>query len=119
MRRATIARETIARLEHGRPAQPGTILRLAAALMLAPSELTGSSHPHLLTGKTFRRCKSCDALRPRPGFQAIKNTPYVYLRCRVCRAKRARDRYHADPEERAAQIRRAQRNQLKRRLAVA
>jgi hypothetical protein len=44
------------------------------ALMLAPSELTGSSDLDLLTGETFRRCRSCAALRPLRGFQALKGT---------------------------------------------
>jgi hypothetical protein len=94
-------------------------LRLANALVLAPSELTGSTDLDRLTGETFRRCKSCGALRPLRGFQALTGTPYVYLRCRACRARLARERYHADPQERAAQIRCAQRNRLKRRQAAA
>jgi transcriptional regulator with XRE-family HTH domain len=118
-RRASIARETIARIEHGRPARLDTILRLAGALTLAPSELTGISDLDLFTEETFRRCKSCGALRPLRGFQARKGTPRVYPRCRACRARCARERYHADPQERAAQARRVQRNRLKRRQAVA
>ena len=48
----------------------------------------------------------------------IVETPGL-ARCRACRARRARERYHADPQERAAQIVRVQRNRLKRRRAVA
>jgi transcriptional regulator with XRE-family HTH domain len=117
--RSGIDRRTLARLEHGRPARRGTILQLADTLLLAPSVLTGSMDLDPLTGKTFKRCKNCGALRPVRAFPAIRGTPYVYLQCRVCRARRARERYHADPQERATQIRRAQRNRLKRRQAAA
>jgi transcriptional regulator with XRE-family HTH domain len=117
--RSGIDRWTLARLEHGRPARRGTILQLADTLLLAPSVLTGSMDLDPLTGKTFKRCKNCGALRPVRAFPALRGTPYVYLQCRVCRARRARERYHADPQERATQIRRAQRNRLKRRQAAA
>ena len=44
----------------------------------------------------------------------IRGTPYVYLRCRACRARRARERYQTDPRERQAQIERVRRNRAKR-----
>jgi transcriptional regulator with XRE-family HTH domain len=118
-RRSGVARETIARLEHGRAARRDVILRLADALVLAQSQLTGGTALDPLTGKEYLRCKSCPALRPARIFVQVKGTPYFYLRCRLCRAKRARERYHAEPAERAAQLRRVQRNRLRRRQAAA
>jgi hypothetical protein len=41
----------------------------------------------------------------------------VYGRCRECRNKRARERYHSTPEVRAAEIARSWRNKLRRRAA--
>ena len=38
----------------------------------------------------------------------------VYGRCRACRNKRARERYHSSPEIRAAEVARAWRNKLRR-----
>jgi predicted nucleic acid-binding protein len=37
------------------------------------------------------------------GVVRVKGTPFIYLRCRVCRAKRARDRYRSDLIERERQ----------------
>ncbi len=113
--RAGIARETIARVENGRPARLDSILQLADALMLAPSELTGSPDLGALASDVYRTCKDCAARRPLRRFLEVKGTPYFYLRCRTCRAKRARERYHGDPRERTKQIQRARRNNAKRR----
>jgi DNA-binding XRE family transcriptional regulator len=44
-KRADIARETLSRLERGRPASPETIRRLAAALSVPPSRLTDTLAP--------------------------------------------------------------------------
>jgi DNA-binding XRE family transcriptional regulator len=72
--RSGIARRTLARLEHGRPARRGTILQLADTLLLAPSVLTGSMDLDPLTGKTFKRCKNCGALRPVRAFPALRTS---------------------------------------------
>jgi hypothetical protein len=114
-----MARETISRLENGRPARRHVILGLADALALAPSELTGRTELDALTGEAYKKCKGCGALRPLPRFVQVKGARYFYPRCRTCRAECARERYHADAEQRAAQISRAQRNRLKHKLAVA
>ena len=114
--RSHVARETIARLENGRPARLQSVRRLAEALVLAPSELTGRPELDALTGDAYRRCTDCTALRPLRGFVQVKGSPYVYLRCRISRAARARERYQSDPLERARQIARAQRSQARRLL---
>jgi transcriptional regulator with XRE-family HTH domain len=66
-RRAGIARETIARIENGRPARRAVFLRLAIALRVAPSMLTGSAELDRLTGETYRTCNRCATLRPLAG----------------------------------------------------
>ncbi len=83
--RSSMARETISRLENGRPARRHVILRLADALALAPSELTGHTELDALTGETYKRCKGCGALRPLPSFVQVKGARYFYPRCRTCR----------------------------------
>jgi transcriptional regulator with XRE-family HTH domain len=116
--RSGMARETLGRLEHGRRTRRDTILRLADALLVAPSELTGCIDLDAFTGETYRTCRSCGVLKSVRGFVPVRGTPYVYLRCRACRARSARERYQRDPRERQAQIERAQRNQAKRKLAA-
>jgi transcriptional regulator with XRE-family HTH domain len=105
-RRAGVARETIARIENGRPARRAVFFRLAEALRVAPSMLTGSAELDALTGETYRTCKCCAALRPLAGFIPVKGTPYVYLRCRECRARDAKERYYRTPEIHEAEKRR-------------
>jgi len=115
-RRAGVARQTVVALEgQRRPASLETIRRLAAALLVAPSMLTGNDDLDGLVDEDFRRCKGCGALRPQHAFTPAKGTPYVYLRCRICRAARAKAQYHSDPRVRAAVIERAARNGRLRR----
>jgi transcriptional regulator with XRE-family HTH domain len=97
VQRAGIARETVARIECGRPARHAAILRLASALLVAPSELTARSELDDRNAGAYKQCESCGATKPERAFVQIKGTPYFYLRCRVCRAKRAKERYWADP----------------------
>jgi DNA-binding XRE family transcriptional regulator len=116
--RTGIARETLARLENGRGARRDVIVRLADALLIAPSELMQSNDLDGTTGEEYRICRSCGVLRPVRAFVPIRGTGYVYLRCRACRARRARERYQNDPRERQSQIERARRNRAKRKLAA-
>ena len=63
-------------------------------------------------------CTACGYTKPVTAFVAIKQSRGAYYgRCRACRAKVARERYRADPQERATQIQRAQRNRRKRQQA--
>lgn len=70
----------------------------------------------------MRVCAECGETKPLDAFVAIKPIPlkrrpgYVYSRCRVCRNRRARERYRSSPEIRAAEIARATRNRLRRRV---
>jgi DNA-binding XRE family transcriptional regulator len=112
---AGVARETIGRMEHGRAGRRDVILSLADALDVAPSELTGTADLDALTGLEYQMCKGCRARRRARCFVRVRGTPYLYLRCRMCRAARARERYHASADERAKQLARAQRNYRRRK----
>lgn len=58
----------------------------------------------------------CGKSKPVEAFQRISPWPRaVYGRCKVCRNRRKRERYHSSPEIRAAEIARATRNKAKRR----
>jgi transcriptional regulator with XRE-family HTH domain len=115
--RAGVARETLIRIENGRPARRAGARRLAEALILAPSELIGTTELDAVNS-AYRRCRECGAQRPLRGFVRVKGTPYVYLRCRLCRAKRARDRYRSDPIERERQKARKRAAHGRSRLAA-
>jgi transcriptional regulator with XRE-family HTH domain len=114
--RIGVARETISRCETGRPVHAAVVRRIADALLVAPSSLIGCSD--LDAAETvYRTCTDCGGRRPRHGFVRVKGTPYVYLRCRMCRARRARERYRTDPGERERQNSYARAYKL-RRLAA-
>ena len=115
--RAGVARETIARIENGRPATRPVVFRLAEALQIAPSMLTGITDLDTLTGETYKTCNRCAAVKPLAGFIRIKDTPRVYLRCRACRARDARERYYRTPEIHEAEKARARENGRIRRLS--
>src|SRR5215831_12094699 len=67
-----------------------------------------------------RTCAECGLVRVVAEFIAIRSRAASwYGRCRVCRAKRARERYWADPDERERQKARVQRNCLRRKAAAA
>ena len=61
--RTGIGRETLARLENGRRARRDVIIRLADALLIAPSELMQSNDLDGTTGDEYRICWSCGVLR--------------------------------------------------------
>lgn len=92
-------------------------MRLADCLTVVPGMLTGSPTELDVPVGLAYTCRSCFARRPARVFLPVKGSPYVYLRCRICRAKRAKERYHSDPEERAAQKERVRRNRQKRKQA--
>jgi hypothetical protein len=57
-------------------------------------------------------CVDCGLAKPLTGFVRIKACHQGwYGRCRVCRNRRARERYHSSPEICAAEIARSSRNQ--------
>ena len=67
---------------------------------------------------TSRTCTDCKLTKAIAEFLPIKACRQGwYGRCRVCRARRARERYQADPTEREKQKARVRRNALRRRLA--
>jgi DNA-binding XRE family transcriptional regulator len=54
----------------------------------------------------LRACVDCGLLKARDDFVRIRQcVDGYYGRCRVCRNRRARERYHSSPEIRAAEIR--------------
>jgi len=61
-----------------------------------------------------RTCTECDLVKPVTEFTRIKGCDGYYGRCRVCRARRARDKYRADAQEREKQKARVQRNRKRR-----
>jgi hypothetical protein len=69
----------------------------------------------------MRYCTDCGQTKPRESFLPIKGKVHggVYGRCRVCRNRRARERYHSSPEIRAAEIARSLRNKRLRQAARA
>jgi len=87
--RAGISRETLLRLEHGRPATAESVARLAGALMVAIRVLTSDSEfDHRVTVR-FRTCTKCHALKRLTAFVPIKGCRGHYGRCRACRAAAA------------------------------
>jgi hypothetical protein len=63
-----------------------------------------------------RTCIDCLEAKSLDQFLPIKSRPgQYYSRCRQCRNRCARERYHSTPEIRAAEIARASKNQLRRR----
>ena len=69
-------------------------------------------------GVLTRTCTDCKQTRPIAEYLPIKACKQGwYGRCRECRNRRARERYHPSPEIRAAEIARSLRNEQLRRLA--
>lgn len=99
--RAGLARETVIRIEGGRPARAATIARLAAALRVMPSTLAGVPEVDP-PEQAARRCTDCGVLRPIQAFLPIRGTRGYHGRCRLCRnARRWRARSHARPRANA------------------
>ena len=66
-----------------------------------------------------RTCTDCSLVKATAEFTPIKACKQGwYGRCRDCRAKRARERYQADPLERELQKARVRRNRERRRAAA-
>jgi transcriptional regulator with XRE-family HTH domain len=115
--RADLARETLIRIEHQQQgARSATIQRLAEALLVAPSMLTGSSDLDALIDEPLRTCTDCGALRPARALLPIAGTPYVYGRCRLCRNRHNRERYYSAPDVLAAERARSRRNKQVRNI---
>ena len=117
--RAGISRETLLRLEHGRPATAESVARLAGALMVAIRVLTSDSEFDRLVTVRFRTCTECHALKRLTAFVPIKGCRGHYGRCRACRAAAAKQRYHSSEQVRIAEIERARRNRRPRFSAAA
>jgi DNA-binding XRE family transcriptional regulator len=65
----------------------------------------------------LRACVDCGLLKSRNEFVRIREcVDGYYRRCRVCRNRRARERYYSSPEIRAAEIARSSRNGARRRV---
>jgi hypothetical protein len=65
----------------------------------------------------LRACVDCGLLKSRDEFVRIRDcVDGYYGRCRVCRNRRARERYRSSPEIRAAEIARSSRNGARRRV---
>jgi hypothetical protein len=68
--------------------------------------------PKELPTPTSRTCTDCKLTKNIDEYVPIKACKLGwYGRCRVCRARRQRERYHSSPEIRAAEITRASMNQ--------
>ena len=68
----------------------------------------------------LRTCVDCGLTRPLDEYVRIRAcVAGWYGRCRICRNRRARERYHSSPEIRAAEIARSSRNQKRRRMSAA
>jgi hypothetical protein len=124
--------ESICRFEKQRRcAGIGATRRHAQALQVSVATLTGGvefgerrtvrrAHEPLGARRvrelpSERTCADCGETKGLEMFQRIKATKNgFYGRCRACRAKRARQRYWADPKEREAQVQRVRRNRLRR-----
>ena len=115
-RRAGVPRETISRIEHGRPSQVETIRLLADALLVVPSALVRDVELDHLSGEHYRVCRDCDALRPLRAYVRIKGSISGYYgRCKVCRARHEKAHYHTDARYRAIVVERSRRNQMQRK----
>ena len=66
-----------------------------------------------------RTCTDCGKHKPIAEFVRIKACKAGwYGRCRACRARRARERYRANPQEREVQKARVRRNRQRRRMGA-
>lgn len=69
---------------------------------------------------SLRTCTDCGLTKPLADYVRIRAcVAGWYGRCRVCRNRRARERYHSSPKIRAAEIARSSRNQKRRRISAA
>ena len=117
--RAGISRETLLRLEHGRPGTTESIARLAGALMVPIRVLTRDPKWDRHVTARFRTCSTCHQLKWLTRFTPIKGCRGYYGRCRVCRAEAAKQRYHSNEQARLADIERARRNRQHKQIAAA
>ncbi len=102
--RAGISRETLLRLEHGRPGTTESIARLAGALMVPIRVLTRDPKFDRHVTARFRTCSKCHQLKRLTRFTPIKGCRGYYGRCRGCRAEAAKQRYHSNEQARLADI---------------
>src|SRR5712691_8299553 len=67
---------------------------------------------------TQRTCTDCGEIKPIAAFIRIRGCINGwYGRCRACRARRSRERYQSDPQERERQKDHVRRTRLRRRMA--
>jgi len=117
--RAGISRETLLRLEHGRPGTTESIARLAGALMVPIRVLIRDPTFDRHVTPRFRTCSTCHLLKRLTRFTPIKGCRGYYGRCRACRAEAAKQRYHSNERARLADIERARRNRRHKQNAAA
>ncbi len=128
-RRAGISAESVCRFEKlRRAAGIRTIHTLAQVLGVPPGALLSSpSEPEIRPPKpatkvtrrspTERTCTDCGKTKPIEEFVPIRACKQGwYGRCRVCRAKRARERYQTDPQARERDKLRVRRTRERKRL---
>jgi transcriptional regulator with XRE-family HTH domain len=111
-----VRRETLSRLEGLRRRARASVARtIAAALSVSLDVLLGADHAALTSVDTqvarpggttpqpeSRVCTDCGLIKTWAEFLPIAGTPYVYGRCRKCRAQRAREQYWANAQLREA-----------------
>ena len=73
--------------------------------------------PDELASRPLRACTDCLKRKQRVAFLPIRGTPYFYGRCLECRARRKRERYDANPVERAAEIARSMRTRRRKQAS--
>jgi DNA-binding XRE family transcriptional regulator len=123
--RALLTPESVCRFEKQRiAASVDAAERLAQVLAVPVEKLIGAARapqPQPRQPPTERMCADCGAIKPISDFVPIRQTRTGhYGRCRACRARRARERYQSDPQERERQKARVKRNRLRRQqLATA
>jgi DNA-binding XRE family transcriptional regulator len=105
--RAGMARETVLRLERGRPASMVSVEKLSKAQGSPIEELTRATRIDESAVGPVRTCTECGITKPlSAGFVPIKGCRGYYGRCRACRAAAARRRYHSNEQVRRTDIQR-------------
>ncbi len=127
-RRVELRPETICRLEkQTQAAGLATIRNLAVVLRVSAEYLTSGVDPiqvarearRALRQRGERKCKDCGHVKPVAAFIRIRSTAAGYYgRCRECRARRARERYQADPQVREREKSRMRRTRARQRVTA-
>ena len=127
--RVALRPETICRLEKQRQAAGiRAAQKLARALRVSPEQLTSGVDVAQIAPEVKRArqqqseriCTDCGQTKPVDAFVRIRACQEGwYGRCRACRARRARERYQSDTQERERQKARVKRNRAKKLAPLA